>query len=211
MLDEDLASALCYTSGTTGRPKGVLYSHRSTVLHAYAVNLPDVFGLRATDRVMPVVPMFHVNGWGIPYAAPLGRRQHRHARPAPRRRLGPSADERRAGHDIGRRADGLARPAAAPRGERRPARHAAAADLRRVRLPADDHRHLPRQVRRHRRPCLGHDRDEPARHLLRRQARSRGLAGAAARAPALQAGPRRRRASTCASSTTPAGSCRGTA
>ncbi len=71
VLDEDLASALCYTSGTTGRPKGVLYSHRSTVLHAYAVNLPDVFGLRSTDRVMPVVPMFHVNGWGIPYAAPL--------------------------------------------------------------------------------------------------------------------------------------------
>ena len=70
-LDEDLASALCYTSGTTGRPKGVLYSHRSTLLHAYAVNAADVFGLRATDRVMPVVPMFHVNAWGLPYAAPL--------------------------------------------------------------------------------------------------------------------------------------------
>ena len=71
VLDEDLASALCYTSGTTGRPKGVLYSHRSTLLHAYAVNMADVFGLRATDRVMPVVPMFHVNAWGLPYAAPL--------------------------------------------------------------------------------------------------------------------------------------------
>ena len=70
-LDENLASALCYTSGTTGRPKGVLYSHRSTLLHAYAVNLADVFGLRATDHVMPVVPMFHVNAWGLPYAAPL--------------------------------------------------------------------------------------------------------------------------------------------
>ena len=70
-LDEDLASALCYTSGTTGRPKGVLYSHRSTVIHGYAVNMADVFGLRATDRVMPVVPMFHVNAWGIPYAAPM--------------------------------------------------------------------------------------------------------------------------------------------
>ena len=70
-LDENLASALCYTSGTTGRPKGVLYSHRSTLLHAYAVNLADVFGLRATDRVMPVVPMFHVNAWGLPYAAPM--------------------------------------------------------------------------------------------------------------------------------------------
>ena len=70
-LDENSASALCYTSGTTGRPKGVLFSHRSTVLHAYAVNLPDVFGLRAIDRVMPVVPMFHVNAWGTPYAAPM--------------------------------------------------------------------------------------------------------------------------------------------
>ncbi len=71
VLDEDLASALCYTSGTTGRPKGVLYSHRSTMLHAYAINMADVFGLRASDRVMPVVPMFHVNAWGLPYAAPM--------------------------------------------------------------------------------------------------------------------------------------------
>lgn len=71
VLDENSASALCYTSGTTGRPKGVLFSHRSTVLHAYGINLADVFGLRATDRVMPVVPMFHVNAWGLPYAAPM--------------------------------------------------------------------------------------------------------------------------------------------
>ena len=71
LLDEELASALCYTSGTTGRPKGVLYSHRSTMIHAYAVNMADVFGLRSVDRVMPVVPMFNVNAWGIPYAAPM--------------------------------------------------------------------------------------------------------------------------------------------
>lgn len=70
-LDERSASALCYTSGTTGRPKGVLYSHRSQMLHAYAVCLADVFGLRAIDRVLPAVPMFHVNAWGLPYAAPL--------------------------------------------------------------------------------------------------------------------------------------------
>ena len=70
-FDEELASALCYTSGTTGRPKGVLYSHRSTLIHAYAINLPDVLGLRSVDRVLPVVPMFHVNGWGTPYAAPM--------------------------------------------------------------------------------------------------------------------------------------------
>ncbi|MBY0335886.1 MAG: long-chain-fatty-acid--CoA ligase [Acetobacteraceae bacterium] len=70
-LDERSASSLCYTSGTTGNPKGVLYSHRSTVLHAMAALQPDVFGLRASDVVMPVVPMFHVNAWGLPYAAPM--------------------------------------------------------------------------------------------------------------------------------------------
>ena len=70
-FDELTAAGLCYTSGTTGRPKGVLYSHRSTVLHAYAINQADVFGLRARDRVMPVVPMFHVNAWGCPFAAPM--------------------------------------------------------------------------------------------------------------------------------------------
>ncbi len=70
-LDEEEASGLCYTSGTTGHPKGVLYSHRSTVLQAFAVNLPDVFGLRAVDRVLPVVAMFHVNAWAIPYAAAM--------------------------------------------------------------------------------------------------------------------------------------------
>ena len=70
-FDETTASALCYTSGTTGRPKGVLYSHRSTFLHAYAIALPDVMALRAVDRLLPVVPMFHVNAWGIPYGAAL--------------------------------------------------------------------------------------------------------------------------------------------
>ena len=70
-FDENTASALCYTSGTTGRPKGVLYSHRSTTLHAYAIALPDVIGMRATTRILPVVPMFHVNAWGIPYASAL--------------------------------------------------------------------------------------------------------------------------------------------
>jgi YD repeat-containing protein len=70
-LDENTASALCYTSGTTGRPKGVLYSHRSTCLHAYAIALPDVICMRAVDRLLPVVPMFHVNAWGIPYGAAL--------------------------------------------------------------------------------------------------------------------------------------------
>ncbi|HSG66263.1 MAG TPA: long-chain-fatty-acid--CoA ligase [Gammaproteobacteria bacterium] len=70
-LDETSASALCYTSGTTGHPKGVLYSHRSTVLHAYGSVMPDAMGLSKRDAIMPVVPMFHANAWGIPYACPL--------------------------------------------------------------------------------------------------------------------------------------------
>jgi fatty-acyl-CoA synthase len=70
-LDERTAVALCYTSGTTGNPKGALYSHRSTVLHAYAAALPDAMGCSARDSILPVVPMFHVNAWGIPYSAPL--------------------------------------------------------------------------------------------------------------------------------------------
>ncbi|GAB2482139.1 3-(methylthio)propionyl-CoA ligase [Comamonas humi] len=68
-FDENTASSLCYTSGTTGNPKGVLYSHRSTVLHSYASALPDSFNLSARDAVLPVVPMFHVNAWGLPYSA----------------------------------------------------------------------------------------------------------------------------------------------
>jgi fatty-acyl-CoA synthase len=69
LLDENTASSLCYTSGTTGNPKGVLYSHRSTVLHTYAAALPDALNLSARDCILPVVPMFHVNAWGLPYAA----------------------------------------------------------------------------------------------------------------------------------------------
>jgi 3-(methylthio)propionyl---CoA ligase len=70
-LDERLASSLCYTSGTTGDPKGVLYSHRSTVLHCYASALPDAMALSAHEVVMPVVPMFHVNAWGLPYSCAM--------------------------------------------------------------------------------------------------------------------------------------------
>ena len=68
-LDERSASSMCYTSGTTGDPKGAVYSHRSTILHAFGGALPDTLGLSARDSVLPVVPMFHVNAWGIPYSA----------------------------------------------------------------------------------------------------------------------------------------------
>ena len=70
-MDENSASSLCYTSGTTGNPKGALYSHRSTVLHAYAAALPDSMCISARDSILPVVPMFHVNAWGIPYSAAI--------------------------------------------------------------------------------------------------------------------------------------------
>jgi fatty-acyl-CoA synthase len=71
VFDENTASSLCYTSGTTGNPKGVLFSHRSTVLHSYAVCTPDALGLSNLETILPVVPMFHVNAWGIPYAAAM--------------------------------------------------------------------------------------------------------------------------------------------
>ncbi|MDQ6805496.1 MAG: long-chain fatty acid--CoA ligase [Actinomycetota bacterium] len=70
-LDENCAAAMCFTSGTTGLPKGVVYSHRSTVLHAVFANQADSIGLRERDTVLPIVPMFHANAWGMPYAAAL--------------------------------------------------------------------------------------------------------------------------------------------
>src|SRR5262249_19306387 len=70
-LQEGQAASLCYTSGTTGNPKGVLYSHRSISLHSSATLMNDALGLCRADRVLAVVPMFHVNAWGMPYGAAL--------------------------------------------------------------------------------------------------------------------------------------------
>lgn len=70
-LDENTAAGLCYTSGTTGEPKGVLYSHRSTILHSYCLCTKDGLSVGNSDCIMPIVPMFHVNAWGIPYAAAI--------------------------------------------------------------------------------------------------------------------------------------------
>ena len=70
-LDENAASSMCYTSGTTGDPKAALYSHRSTLLHTYASVMPDALNLGSRDAVLPVVPMFHVNAWGIPYSTAM--------------------------------------------------------------------------------------------------------------------------------------------
>jgi len=69
-FDENTAAGLCYTSGTTGNPKGVLYSHRSNVLHALMCNQPDVLGVNSTENILPIVPMFHANAWAITFAAP---------------------------------------------------------------------------------------------------------------------------------------------
>lgn len=70
-LDESAAAGMCYTSGTTGNPKGVVYSHRSNVLHALTAATPDMLGLSSRDRVMPVVPLFHANGWSLAFSAPM--------------------------------------------------------------------------------------------------------------------------------------------
>jgi 3-(methylthio)propionyl---CoA ligase len=70
-FDENQASSLCYTSGTTGNPKGVLYSHRSTILHTFAAAMPDALNMSARDAILPVVPLFHVNAWGLPYVAAM--------------------------------------------------------------------------------------------------------------------------------------------
>ena len=71
VIDERRAAAMCYTSGTTGRPKGVIYSHRSMVLHSLVSALPDTFAISSRDVILPVVPMFHVNAWGFPFTAAL--------------------------------------------------------------------------------------------------------------------------------------------
>ena len=169
-FDENTASALCYTSGTTGRPKGVLYSHRSTLLHAYAIALPDVLGIRASSRVLPVVPMFHVNAWGIPYATALTGA----SLVLPGRHLDGASMASLLNAETGdlhrRRSDRLARAAAAPALQRRAAGHGAAHHDRRVRRPAAADRGVSRRIRRRGRAWLGDDGTQPRRHLQRAKA-----------------------------------------
>ena len=136
-LDENAAAAMCYTSGTTGRPKGVVYSHRSTVLHALIVNQADAIGLRERDTVMPIVPMFHANAWGLPYAAALAGAKL--VLPGPKMDPADLARtlDQRGGHGGGRGADDLP----GDRGARPAARAGVAgpAGLRRVGRPREPH------------------------------------------------------------------------
>ena len=114
-FDENTAAAMCYTSGTTGDPKGVLYSHRSNVLHALMANSGDALGTSAGDTMLPVVPLFHANGWGIAFSAPsMGTKLVMPGAEA-RRRVGLRAAGDREGDLHRRRADGLA-DAAQPHG-----------------------------------------------------------------------------------------------
>jgi acyl-CoA synthetase (AMP-forming)/AMP-acid ligase II len=137
-FDENTASSLCYTSGTTGNPKGVLYSHRSTVLHAYGACLPDALGASARDCILPVVPMFHVNAWGLPYACALTGAKL--VMPGPHldgaSLYSMFEEERR--HHVRRGADHLARLAAAPAGQQAQAIHRQAPGDRRLGGAAGD-------------------------------------------------------------------------
>ena len=188
-FDENTASALCYTSGTTGRPKGVLYSHRSTVLHAYAVALPDVLGMHATDRILPVVPMFHVNAWGIPYATALTGA----ALVLPGRHLDGASMAALLN------AEHVTTTCGVPtvwlgllqhlRSSGDAAAHREAHHDRRVRRAAAADRGVPRRVRRRGGAWLGHDRTEPGRHLQRAEAGAGGAGEGRGGAAHAEAGP----------------------
>ena len=162
-LDERQAAGLCYTSGTTGNPKGVLYSHRSNMLHSMGTCLSDAMGLCASDRMLPVVPMFHANAWGIPYAAGLvGTDLVMPARFLQAEPIARMIEEERVTISAAV-PDDLDGPAGPPRRARgRPLEHPAH-HLRRLGRPAGADAALGARARRSDHPGLGHDRDQPAR------------------------------------------------
>ena len=165
VLDERTASSLCYTSGTTGNPKGVLYSHRSNVLHAYGGCMADSMGLSGRDSVLAVVPMFHANSWGLAYNAPMTGAKL--VFPGPK--MGDPAvlaqlHERGASDTGGWRAHDLDTAAEPPATDGNEARDADADSDRRFGGPTVDDPGVSRRAWRHGRAGLGHDRDEPARH-----------------------------------------------
>ncbi len=133
-FDENTACGLCYTSGTTGNPKGVLYAHRSNYLHALTTLQRDALALSARDTILLIVPMYHANAWGVVYSAPSGGCKAGSSRTAARRRLGLRTDGVRTGHLFFRRSDRLADAPAAHEIDRREIFHAEAHHCRRFGL-----------------------------------------------------------------------------
>jgi acyl-CoA synthetase (AMP-forming)/AMP-acid ligase II len=187
-FDENTASSLCYTSGTTGNPKGALYSHRSTVLHTYAAALPDSLNCSSRDTILPVVPMFHVNAWGLPYVACMVGAKLVFP--------GPFLDGKSL-HDLFE-GEGVTVSAGVPTVWQALLTHVESNDLsfstmrhhRRLRLPAGDDARLPAALRRPGAARLGHDRDEPGRHRLHPQAQAPAARCRGAHGGAVEAGSR---------------------
>jgi fatty-acyl-CoA synthase len=177
-FDERTASTLCYTSGTTGNPKGVLYSHRSVVLHAYAGCLPDVLAFSGQDCALMVVPMFHVNGWGIPYAAAMVGAKI--VMPGPKMADGETLhaliEKEKVTVASGVPTIWLELAVELPRKDREHHRDRQSRQCRRCSLSALYYRGLRQETRRHGPSGLGHDRNEPAGNCVQDQARH-GRAG----------------------------------
>ena len=157
-IDENSAAAMCYTSGTTGNPKGVVYSHRSSYLHTMATCTTNGIGIGASDCVLPIVPMFHANAWGLPYAALMAGADLVLARPPSGRQVAGRHDREAAAHHRRRGADHLERRHALSGEESRP-RHLVAAGraLRRIGRAGVADAHLRGTARRPDPPAVGHD------------------------------------------------------
>ena len=168
-LDENTAAGMCYTSGTTGNPKGVLYSHRSNILHSMIACSADMLGQTSRDVVMPVVPLFHANGWSLAFSVPMVGASM--VMPGPKLD-GASVYELLTDYKVTFTAAvptvwlGLLQYLEVDRQQASPPQASA---NRRLRLPAHGDREVPGRVRGRGDSRLGHDGDEPARHRMHAQ------------------------------------------